>query len=352
MTEPQPRNLRAAVIGCGTIAEYCHIPGYQSHPAVAEVILCDIDEKILKETQHKFHIKKGYTDYRTLLKKEKLDVVSVATPNYLHAAMVCAAARKGIHILCEKPMALSLAEAERMRKALAASRVKFMVGLSHRFEVMNIRAKEMLASGKIGRPFMLRIRLGHEGPYPGWGKTDWFYDKKKAGHGALLDMGIHAIDLARYFLGDVRKVTARTATLMKPIAVDDNALLILEFESKVLGMIDVSWTSKPGFSGSEIYGSGGTLIVDYERGLQFFDGEKAEWTRIAVREKTGSWEREMKHFIDCIVKEDDPEPGYLDGVASLKIALAAAKSASSGKLIRIDTRAKASAKRSPTHSPD
>ncbi|HEQ60787.1 MAG TPA: Gfo/Idh/MocA family oxidoreductase [Firmicutes bacterium] len=340
MNQVERGPLRAAVIGCGAIAEYCHIPGYQNHPAVGEIILCDISGKILQETCKKFRIEKGYADYKELLKKEKPDLVSVCTPNYLHAEMVCAAVRKGIHVLCEKPMALSLAEAERIRKALIAKRVKFMVGFSHRFEMLNVRAKEMLASGKIGRPFMLRIRFGHEGPYPGWGKTDWFYDKKKAGHGALLDMGIHAMDLARYFLGDVRGVAARTATLLKPIRLDDNALMILEFESKALGLIDVSWSSKPGFTGSEIYGSGGTLIIDYERGLQFFDGEKAAWKRVSVRSEPGSWEREMKHFIDCVVKDDDPEPGFLDGVASLKVAFAAAKSAAGGRFMRIDNRAR------------
>jgi len=342
MNEPEKRTLRAAVIGCGAIAEFCHIPGYQNHPAVSEVILCDPVEKILQETQRKFRIKKGYTDYKELLKKEMPQLVSICTPNHLHAKMVCAAARKGIHVLCEKPMALSLAEAERIRKALAMKRVKFMVSFSHRFEMMNMRAKEMLASGKIGQPFMIRIRFGHEGPYPGWAKTDWFYKKDQAGYGALMDMGIHAIDLARYLLGDIRGVVARTATLLKPIRLDDNALMILEFETKALGYIDVSWTSKPGFNGSEIYGSGGTLIVDYERGLQFFDGEKADWKRIPVRGEPGSWERQMKHFVDCVLKEDDPDPGFLDGLASLKVALAAAKSAAGGKFIRIDTRARSS----------
>lgn len=342
MGESRRRTLQAAVIGCGAIAEYCHIPGYQNHSAVAEVILCDPVGKILQDTRKKFRIEKGYTDYKELLRKEKPDMVSICTPNHLHTEMVCASARKGIAVLCEKPMALTLAEAERIRKALAVKRAKFMVGFSHRFDMLNIRAKEMLASGKIGRPFMIRIRFGHEGPYPGWGKTDWFYDKKKAGYGALMDMGIHAMDLARYFLGDVRGISARMATLLKPIRLDDNALMILEFESKALGLIDVSWCSKPGFTGSEIYGSGGTLIVDYERGLQFFDGEKAQWKRVPVRAEPSSWEREMKHFIDCVVKDDDPEPGFLDGLASLKVALAAAKSSTGGKFIRIDTRARRS----------
>lgn len=333
--------LRVAVVGCGAIAESCHIPGYRQHPSISEIILCDPVEKILRETQARFQIETTYTDFEEMLRRERIDLLSICTPNYLHAGMVIPAARKGIHILCEKPMTLSLAEAEKIRKAISVKRVKFMVAFSHRFRIANQIAKEMLVAGKIGQAFMIRVRFGHEGPYPGWGKTNWFYDKEKAGHGALMDMGIHAMDLVRYYAGDVSGIMARTATLLKPIPLDDNALMIVEFESGMLGYIDVSWTSKPGFNGVEIYGSGGTIIVDYERGLQYFDGEKAAWATIPVDEAEGSWERQMKYFVDCVIQDDDPEPGFLEGLASLKIALAAARSAESGKFVAVDSRARA-----------
>jgi UDP-N-acetylglucosamine 3-dehydrogenase len=336
----KPKRFRAAVIGCGAIAESCHIPGYLSHPAVSEVILCDTVPRILEEVQGKFRVEKGYTDFDEVLKKEKPDILSICTPNYLHAGMICTAAKKDIHVLCEKPMALKLSDGEKIRKAMTANRIKLMVGFSHRFGVMNLKARSMLEHGRIGRPFSLRIRFGHEGPYPGWGKTGWYNEKNKAGQGVLMDMGVHAIDLARFFMGDIRSVLASTATFFKKTQLDDNALLMVQFEKEAHGYIDVSWTSKAGFNGVEIYGSGGTLIVDYQKGLRFFDGESAKWKKVVVEEEQGSWKSEVHSFVDCILQDDDPEPGFLEGLAALKIASAAVKSAQSGKWVDVDSSAK------------
>ena len=121
----------------------------------------------------------------------------------------------GCHLFCEKPIALSMKEAAAMAAPLKRNRVRMMTGFTHRFLAGNEKAKELLDAGAIGRPFMIRIRFAHEGPQPGWAMSDWFYNPRKAGGGACLDMGIHAYDLCEFYLGRVASVQANIRTIIE-----------------------------------------------------------------------------------------------------------------------------------------
>src|SRR5690349_18376561 len=154
-----------------------------------------------------------------MLANEKLDVVSVATPNAFHAEQAIAALNAGCHVLCEKPIATTLPEADAILAAAKRARKKLMIGFSHRMFTGPQMVKELLAKKTIGTPFMIRVRFAHGGPYPGWAKNSWFYNKNLSKGGAMLDMGIHAIDLCHWFMGPIKNVSARAATLIKPIEV-------------------------------------------------------------------------------------------------------------------------------------
>ena len=124
-----------------------------------------------------------------------------------------------------------------------------MTGFTHRFMTGNQKAKKLIEKGDIGKPFMVRARLAHSGPIPDWAKSDWFHFKKPAGGGAMLDMGIHAIDIIQYMLGPITTVSAQIGNLVKKIEVDDNALVLLEFDGTMMGLYRSRLDEQAGFRG-------------------------------------------------------------------------------------------------------
>jgi len=341
--ETMVKGLRVAVLGCGSIAQHCHLPGYTKNKYADIVAVADPVKARLREVRRQFPVGRTYADWRKLLAKEELDALSICTPNYLHAQMALAALDRGLHVLCEKPMTITLDDAKKVRQAARKARTVFMVGFTHRFLKGNIRAKKLLDDGAIGEPFMLRVRFAHGGPYPGWAKDDWFYSPREAGGGALLDMGIHAMDLARFYIGEVATVSAELKTLRKRIRVDDNALVIMTFKGRnALGYIEVGWTSRPGFTDAELYGDDGTIYVDYVEGLKVLRGRTLPSGKVELRRQRpkvtvtdGGWAVEVDHFIDCIRKGKIAKAGVEDGYQAVRIACAAYESARRGKRIRL-----------------
>ncbi|MBM3291003.1 MAG: Gfo/Idh/MocA family oxidoreductase, partial [Candidatus Hydrogenedentes bacterium] len=323
---PQTARFRAGVVGAGAIAQACHMPGYVRNKHVELVAFADPALARHREIDEKFPGVRGYSSIDEMLAKEQLDVVSVCTPNKHHAACTIAALEAGCHVLCEKPIAASLQEADRMIAAAKHARRKFMIGFSHRLYRGPIACKELLQKKTIGKPFMIRVRFAHGGPYPGWAKDKWFYDPELAVGGAMLDMGIHAIDLALWLYGPIAAVSAKAATLIKRIPVDDNAILLLEFASGALGYIEVGWTSKPGFSGFELYGTEGSLICDYVRGLQRCGGKASagtdsvtEWKTIDDKPATGGWSIEMDYWMDVVMGKQKLTMDGAAGRAALEV---------------------------------
>ena len=334
--------LRAAVIGCGAIAHHCHLLGFQKNKRCELVAAAEPSSARRNLAEEKFGVLRTYRSAETMFKNEELDVVSVCSPNVYHAEQAIMALEHGCHVICEKPLCLSVAEAEKIRKARDKAGTLFMTAFSNRFYRGTSKAKRIIEKGDIGEPFMSRVRFAHGGPQPGWAMSNWFYDPAKAGGGAMLDMGIHAIDLATYFLGPITAVSACVGTLAKPIKVDDNAVMILEFDGKRLGYIEVGWTSKPGYTGAEIYGSEGSMFVDYLKGLSVLRGRtlpdgsvKNSWRTIDKTPATGGWEVEIDYFLRHVRKGIQPEASLEAGIDALAVALAAYKSAKTGKRVRI-----------------
>ncbi|MFH1743616.1 MAG: Gfo/Idh/MocA family oxidoreductase [bacterium] len=334
--------LKAAVIGCGAIAQHCHIPGYLGNKGCELVAAADPSGARRKEAKEKFGVPRTYTSAETLFKRETPDVVSICTPNRFHAEQAVMALEHGCHVLCEKPLCLSMAEAQRIKRAKEKSGAVLMTAFTHRLFRGNQKAKQIIEKGDIGDPFMIRVRFAHGGPQPGWAMSDWFYNPELSGGGAMLDMGIHAIDLATYLLGPITAVSARVATLAKPIKVDDNAVMILEFGRKCLGYIEVGWTSKPGYTGAEIYGSEGSMFVDYSKGFSVLRGRtmpdgtvKSSWRTIDKKPATGGWAIEVDYFLRHVRKGIQPDASLEAGMDALAVALAAYKSAKTGKRVKI-----------------
>lgn len=324
------------VIGCGGIAREAHLPNYAANSLAKLVAVADINEARAKEMAERFQVPHVYTDYREMLQREDIQAVSVCTPNYLHGEQTIAAAKAGKHILCEKPMALSLGEAQMMIEAANKAGVQLMVGFTHRFHFFNQKAKELLADGAIGRPYTIRVRFAHRGPYTSWvAQTDWFFDSKRAGGGAVLDMGIHALDIIRYVLGaEVRTISANLATFAQDIQDEDTALINLEMSNGSLGYIETGWHSWPGALGLEIYGSKGSMIVDYQTPLRLWTQEKG-WEEFKDFPIGGGWPAEVNYFLDALSKDEKVSPNGEDGLISLRSALAIYESHRTGRRVSI-----------------
>jgi len=340
------RKFKIGVVGAGAIAQAMHIPGYVAAKNCVLTAVADPEKRCLAEVAAKgWKFEHVYSDYRKMLREvgPELDAVSVCTPNYLHKEIAVACLNAGCDLLLEKPVAITEADAKAIKAAAVRNRRRIMVSFTHRFNELNGAARAALKAGKIGKPYMARVRFAHTGPFPGWAKTDWFYNPRKAGGGAMLDMAIHAFDLLHFYLGPAAAVQGKAATLRKKIAVDDNAVALLEFGPKCLAYVEVGWTSPAGFLGVELMGDNGAIFVDYGsskttmiHGVQKPSGEiRQQTTVLAQGYKESPNDAEMRHFTTQLAKRGPFCVGIDDGIAALGVALGAYKSSKTGRRVTL-----------------
>lgn len=318
------RSFSVAIIGAGAIAESAHIPGYQRLADVSIAAVMDVNIDRAQRMADKFGIGRATDRIEDIVADSAIDAVSVCSPNRFHAEQAIAALRGGKHVLCEKPMALTVADAEAIANAAQESGKRLMVGFTHRFLRANQWIKKQLDDGVIGQLYSIRARYAHNGPYESWGAVSgWFFDPELAGGGALLDMGIHAIDLMRFFAGEVARVDGRIHTYKHSIPVEDYAFGLLDFENGCTGYLEVGWMSMPGFTGVELYGSKGTIINDYQtvRVYREIDGQPSFVQPLGIG--GGGWDLEVEHFVKLARGDEGVEAAVSvrDGIESLRIAL-------------------------------
>lgn len=340
--------LRVGVIGTGSIGNV-HLDGYTRQSKLVTIAaICDVTKSRLDEMGEKYGIpaQHRYRDYKQMLANEELDAISICVPNYLHFPIATDVIKAGIDLLLEKPMVLTMQEARKLRQTHQENPVKLMIAFSHRFFMANIQAKKLIDKGAIGKPFMIRVRYAHSGPYPGWAQSNWFYKKNQAGGGAMLDMGIHGIDICQYFIGPIDNVQAQVRTLRKKIQVDDNAVVVADFgkEAACLGYIEVGWTSPSGFNGVEIYGDKGNITLELgKEGIINRGTVKPDGTIITNEETipaangSAHWPFQVECFVKyCLGKKTVTTiPGLHEGQSSLAVALAAFESSKTGKRVKV-----------------
>ena len=192
------KTVRVGIIGSGGIAQACHFPGYQKTEGVEIVACCDVRENVAREAARQFGVPRVYADYKKMLRSEKLDAVSVCTPNAFHKVPTIAALKAGVHVLCEKPLAMNPAEGQAMCAAARKSRRLLQVGLNNRFTGTSQVLKKFVDAGELGRVYFARAQALRRRGVPGWGV---FIEKSKPGGGPLIDIGVHILDLALWFMG-------------------------------------------------------------------------------------------------------------------------------------------------------
>ncbi|MGP4069277.1 Gfo/Idh/MocA family protein [Halobacillus sp. B29] len=329
--------LKIAVLGCGSIAQNRHLLEYDANEHVEITAVCDIVEERVKEVAEEYGAN-AYTSYEDLLAKENVDAVSVCLPNYLHAPVSIAALKAGCHVLCEKPMATSREEAEEMIQTAEKNNKKLMIAHNQRFVPSHVKAKELIASGALGKVYSFRTTFGHGGP-EGWsaeGKDSWFFKKDQAFIGAMGDLGVHKADLLRYILGqefiDVAGFIENNAK--ENITVDDNAVCILRSEEGVVGTMTASWAYQPGEDNSTvIYGEKGTLRLEddpvYSLIAQYTNGDIVNYQlgKIQSNDEGGqSNSHVVDHFVESIQNDTEPLITGEEGMKSLDVILGALRS--------------------------
>jgi predicted dehydrogenase len=342
--------VRIAVIGCGKISERASLPNLVNYKKKAKVkVLCDIVEARAKALKSKFKVTGAdiVKDWKKALSRKDIDAVFVNTPNYLHEEMAIGAARKGKHILVEKPISITPEAADRMIKAAKAGSVYLMVEQTQRFDPVHQAAKKVIDSGILGRIHNIKGRIGHAGPeYWSEGKAHWFYDRKKSGGGAMIDIGVHITDLIRWFAGKkIAEVFATIRTIEKPVRVDDNATVLFRFEDGSKGEIECSWTTRPYEVMTWVYGSKGKMMtaIGTEKPVRVVIAKtaKGEDPNRALKEifpKIGSgapWENAVHYFINCVAKRSEPFVSGEEGRETMRVIQAAYESNAMGRWVKI-----------------
>lgn len=338
--------LKVGVIGCGSIAKYRHLPEYAANEHVEVVAVCDIIEERVNEFAKEYNAK-AYTDYKELLADDSIDVISVCLPNYLHAPASIAASNSGKHVLVEKPMATSRKEAEAMIEAAKENGKKLMIGHNQRFVSSHEKAKEIIASGEIGKIYSFRTAFGHPGP-EGWsvdGRDSWFFNKEEAFIGAMGDLGVHKTDLMRFILGEefVEVASFVETNAKEDTDIDDNAVCILKTESGIIGTLAASWAYTADQDNSTvIYGEKAIIRLEddpnYSLIVQYTNGEvvKYELGAIQTNDEGGQHTSHViDSFVESIVNDTDVAVPGEEGMKSLQVVLSALESNETKKIVKI-----------------
>lgn len=249
--------LRIGLLGSGWVADVHHQAAVSAGFDVVAVASHDADRTADFAGSH--GIPRWTTDWRAMCAEPDIDAVVVATPNFLHAEQVLHALSCGLHVLVEKPMAIAVADAEAMVNAAEVADRILCVGHMWRYRDEVLSMRDRVVAGEFGRV----VRTNGFGVHAGWGPSGWFTHRALAGGGALIDMGIHAIDTARFVLGDPKpvRVSASLGTAYGDYDVDDDGVVLVEWDNDVRSVIECGWW-QPALRGVEadtvVYGTGGS----------------------------------------------------------------------------------------------
>lgn len=340
------KKVKVGIIGCGAIAERLHIPDYATCGQAELVAFCDASKTRAAEMARTFAPDaQCYTDYKQLLKDPEVEAVSVCMPNKFHGECSIAAARAGKHVLVEKPMAMSLAEARKMVAEAKKAGVMLLVNQSMRNYPAHKKAREIIQSGMIGKVLHVTGMCGHSGPEHWAPGAKWFFKKKDARFGAMADLGVHKADAIRYITGkEIAEIRAIYDTVEKKRTdVEDNFVSSFTFADGGVGTLAASWTVQGGMSNyTIIHGSKGTLevLLHPDKPLVARMADPAcevlfELPPAPMRYEN-SWGLDVGGaFVRAILGEEEPFCTGEEGMKSLAVILAAEKAADTGKPVKI-----------------
>lgn len=328
---PTEKTWRVGVIGAGTVVRRGHIPNFQAVPNAEVVAVCDVRLDRAQEVAQATGVPQTFADYKEMLAQVQPDIVVVATPNIFHKPMTIDALNAGAHVLCEKPLALSVADAQEMFAAAHANDRVLTVGTHFRHSTPVQMAKQHVDGGFFGDIYAARTLWNRRAGIPGYGS--WFTNRDLSGGGCLLDIGIHALDRALYLMGYPQPVTVSGVTyaqfgprglglggwgsdIMRPgtdarFDVDDFAWGFVRFANGATLILEVSWAVhfEDQFY-TEVYGTEGGAYIGSSDEIKLYTNLNQQPVTIHPKVPPGanSYGRLVQEFVR-----------YLDGDASADI---------------------------------
>jgi len=314
--------------------------------AVVLAVISPNEEHVKTFAEH-HKIPNWFTDIDAFLAMDEIDMVILGVPNHLHCELAVKIAQAKKHVVVEKPLCLSLEEADIMIETCKKNQVKLMYAEELCFAPKYVRLKSLLDEGALGYPVLFKQSEKHDGPH-----AAHFYDVEKSGGGVMMDMGCHAIQFFRWLNPEASIVSVyshmQTAVHKDKTIGDDNSVLILEFSNGVTAIAEESWIKKGGMDDkAEIHGSEGVAYADVLQGNSILTySEKGIGYAVEKAGNTKGWSftmyeelwnygfpQEMAHFVDCVKNDLTPLVTGEDGRAVLEVLFAAYASAGEGKKI-------------------
>lgn len=321
--------IKVAVIGCGTVAGYGHLP------AIAESDILELagvaDSKLEKAmSAGKKYGVPYYINYEDLLRVGDIDAVIIATPTPTHAEIAIKAFNYGKHVFCEKPMAMSLEEADEMMAAASNAGKVLMIGFIRRFVDKYKVIRNIICSGELGEVKYIKQVSSWSGPiWAGRERYEWMINK---GGGPLIDEGVHEADTLRWFTGsEAEKVYAEGLYFAENIRYPDHVNVLVKMKNGVLGVFELSWVYKTSIDTIEVVGTKATLIAKGDEIKIWVDGTE----KVIKASSERVFRRELEEFARSIIEERTPLVTGEDGKKALEIVLAAHRSMLSGEPIKL-----------------
>ena len=343
--------INIGILGCGKIAQVRHIPEYAENPDVKLVGFYNPTKSRAEDMAAKYG-GLAYDTAEELLANPEIDAVSVCAANYAHAALSIQALNAGKHVLCEKPMATTLADCEAMVDCAKKNGKFLMIGHNQRLAKAHMEAKRLIDEGLIGDIITFRTSFGHGGPET-WaikpGKDTWFFDKSKAAMGVMADLGIHKTDLIQFLLGQkVVRSTARLVTLDKRgedgelIGVDDNAVCIYEMSGGAFGTMTASWTYYGAEDNSTVlYGTKGIMRIYDDPAhsivVKLADGQEQVYDVEQIQTNDNQTKSGVIDlWVDCLKNNRAPEISGESALYAMRAVFASIESSQTGKTVEIE----------------
>jgi predicted dehydrogenase len=339
--------VKVGIIGSQFQADI-HAAAIQIMPEEAEVVaVASPTPGNAEKLAERYKIPRVFHDYRDMLKEKDIEMVTISAPNVLHAQMTIDCANAGKHIVCEKPLCMTLEEADEMIEVCQKQGVLLMYAEELFFTPKYVKAKEMADQGAFGKLYMIKQCEKHFGPH-----APWFWDIDKSGGGSFFDLGCHGIAFCYWFLDrpKIKNVLCQMGTYVhnEITKADDNALCIIEFDNNAIGFVENSWARRGGMEDRiEVYGEGGVTYADLHMGNALptyseygfgYAVEKAPttkgWTWPVFEELWNyGFPQEFHHFARCVRGKEEPKATGEDGRVVMEAILAGYQSAGLGQKI-------------------
>ena len=343
--------IKIGILGCGKIAQVRHIPEYAANPDCQLVGFYNPTKSRAEDMAAKYG-GLAYDTAEELLANPEIDAVSVCAANYAHAALSIQALKAGKHVLCEKPMATTLADCEAMVECAKKNGKFLMIGHNQRLAKAHMEAKRLIDAGLIGDIITFRTSFGHGGPET-WaikpGKDTWFFDKSKAAMGVMADLGVHKTDLIQYLTGQrVVRTTARLVTLDKRgedgelIGMDDNAVCIYEMSGGAFGTMTASWTYYGAEDNSTVlYGTKGIMRIYDDPAhsivVKLADGQEQVYDVEQIQTNDNQTKSGVIDlWVDCLKNNRAPEISGESALCAMRAVFASIASSQTGKAVEIE----------------